>query len=105
MSQLPSFSIVMAAMNEELTIPGVLSGLQGMTDDLIVVDGHSTDRTAELARAAGARVIQDSGKGKGAAIRLGLELVRHPITVFIDADGSHEPKEIPHLVAPIAAGH
>jgi dolichol-phosphate mannosyltransferase len=94
----------MAARNEEATIAAVLRDLQGLTDDLIVVDGHSTDRTADLARAAGAKVIQDSGRGKGAAIRLGLETVRHPITVFIDADGSHEPKEIPRLVAPIAEG-
>jgi len=75
-----------------------------MTDDLIVVDGHSSDDTVVIARQYGARVVQDNRRGKGDAVRVGLAQARYPITVFIDADGSHEPKDIPALVAPIAAG-
>lgn len=97
-------SIVVPAKNEEATIEAVLDGLRDLTDDLIVVDGRSEDRTAAIAAARGARVVPDHGRGKGDAVRVGLAAARHPITVFIDADGSHDPGDIPLLVAPITAG-
>lgn len=100
----PAFSIVIAALNEEATIEPVLAAARALTDDVVVVDGHSTDRTGEIARRHGARVVSDNGLGKGDALRVGLDHVVHPITVFIDADGSHDPDDIEHLVAPIAAG-
>jgi dolichol-phosphate mannosyltransferase len=75
-----------------------------MSDDLIVIDGHSTDRTATIAEVCGDRVILDNGRGKGDAVRVALKAAIYPITVFIDADGSHDPLDIPELVAPIAAG-
>jgi len=73
-----------------------------MTDDLIVVDGHSTDGSGEIAAECGARVVLDNQKGKGDAVRTGLAAARYSITVFMDADGSHDPATIPALVAPIA---
>jgi dolichol-phosphate mannosyltransferase len=99
-----AYSIVVPARNEEATIAQVLASIRGMTDDLIVVDGHSSDGTAVIAREYGARVVVDNDRGKGDAVRVGLAHARHPITVFIDADGSHEPQDIPKLVNPIAAG-
>jgi dolichol-phosphate hexosyltransferase len=101
---LPAYSIVVPARNEENTIRDVLHAVQYMTDDLIVVDGRSSDNTVGIAHRYGARVIEDNGRGKGDAVRVGLANAEHPITVFIDADGSHEPNDIPALVAPIAAG-
>jgi len=101
---LSSYSIVVPAKNEEETIGEVLEVLRHMTDDLIVVDGHSSDTTVVIARRCGARVVQDNGRGKGDAVRVGLSEARYPITILIDADGSHEPKDIPALVAPIVAG-
>lgn len=98
------YTIVVPARNEEETIGEVLRELCGLTDDLIIVDGHSSDKTVAIAEGYGARVIQDNGRGKGDAVRVGLAHARHPITVFIDADGSHDPRDIPKLVAPIAAG-
>ena len=71
---------------------------------MLVIDGRSTDRTREVAEAHGARVVLDGGKGKGQAIRQALGETTTDIVVFIDADGSHDPKDIPALVAPIAAG-
>lgn len=103
-SSLPPYTIAIAALNEEATIGPVLKALEGMTDDLIVVDGHSSDRTANIARHCGARVLLDNGRGKGDAVRVAIEAARHPITVLFDADGSHDPKDIPRLVAPIALG-
>lgn len=72
--------------------------------DVLVMDGHSDDGTREAAQAHGARVVLDGGRGKGQAIRQALEQTTSDIVVFIDADGSHDPKDIPALVAPIAAG-
>ncbi len=95
------YSIVIAAKNEESTIGSVLAPLCKMTDDLIVVDGHSKDKTVEIAGSYGARIFQENGPGKGYALRVGLSHVKHGITVFIDADGSHDPDDIPKLVEPI----
>jgi len=69
-----------------------------------VIDGHSTDRTREVAVEHGARVDLDGGKGKGEALRRSLDSAAGDIVVFIDADGSHDPRDIPALVAPIKAG-
>jgi dolichol-phosphate hexosyltransferase len=101
---LSSYSIVVPARNEEDTIGDVLEVVRHMTDDLIVVDGQSSDNTVVIAQRYGARVVHDNGRGKGDAVRVGLAHARYPITVLIDADGSHEPKDIPALVAPIVAG-
>jgi dolichol-phosphate mannosyltransferase len=73
-------------------------------DEVLVVDGHSRDRTREIAATHGARVVLDHGKGKGEALRLSIAEATHEVLVFIDADGSHDPKDIPALVAPILAG-
>lgn len=94
-------SVVVPALNEEATLGDVLQAVGPYADELLVIDGHSTDRTREIARERGARVLLDEGLGKGSAIRHAIEAAAHPIVVFIDADGSHEPSDIPSLVAPI----
>jgi dolichol-phosphate mannosyltransferase len=71
---------------------------------VLVIDGHSSDRTRDIAAAHGARVELDGGKGKGEALRRSMTSASGDIVVFIDADGSHDPKDIPALVAPIKAG-
>lgn len=68
---------------------------------VIVVDGHSRDDTVEVAQRAGAEVLTDNGKGKGDAIRCVIPELETDIVVFLDADGSHDPADIPALVAPI----
>ena len=98
------YSIVVPARDEEETIGAVLSEVRGLTNDLIVVDGASSDRTVEIASTYGARIVQDDGGGKGDAVRAGIQAARCAIIVFIDADGSHDPADIPKLVGPISAG-
>ena len=95
---------VIPARNEELTVGLVVRECLNYVDKVIVVEGGSTDRTAAIATAAGAQVIRDEGLGKGAALRLAVSHVTTPICVFVDADGSHDPIDIPMLAAPIKTG-
>lgn len=97
-------TVVVPTLDEEETLGQVLADVAPLADELLVVDGGSSDRTREVAAAAGVRTLQDDGRGKGSAIRRGLEAAAHPIVVFIDADGSHEPADIAKLVAPIRRG-
>ena len=96
-------TVVVPALNEEATIGAVLDDVACYAEELLVIDGHSTDRTCAIARQKGARVVPDDGAGKGSAIRLGLKVATHPIVVFIDADGSHGASDIPSLIGPIQA--
>ena len=100
----PDITAVIPARNEEATIAAVVKECRHYAAHVMVVEGGSTDRTAAVALAAGARVIRDQGCGKGAALRLAVAQVTTPICVFVDADGSHDPIDIPSLVAPIKAG-
>jgi len=97
-------SVVIPAKDEEGIVGSVVDAVMPFADEVLVVDGHSSDRTAALAAEHGARVIQDGRRGKGEALRMALAQATKDIVVFIDADGSHEPADIPALVAPIRAG-
>jgi dolichol-phosphate hexosyltransferase len=97
-------TVVIAALNEAATIADIVTRCMPMAFEVIVVDGHSVDETPRIAAAAGARVLTDRGRGKGDALRVAIDHVSTPVTVFIDADGSHDPLEIPRLVAPIVEG-
>ncbi len=97
-------TVVIPAMNEECTIGGIISCCRNYSDDIIVIDGHSRDSTASIARFHGAEVVPDRMRGKGEAIRTAIPLIKNKIAVFIDADGSHDPHDIPKLVRPILAG-
>ena len=100
----PELTAVIPARNEAPTIAAVVRACRQHAGQVLVVEGGSSDNTAELAAEAGARVIRDPGLGKGAALRLAMEHVTTPICVFVDADGSHDPLDIPLLVAPIKKG-
>jgi glycosyltransferase involved in cell wall biosynthesis len=99
----PTVTVVVPSKNEAGLIGEIVDAVRPY-GDVLVVDGHSTDETREIAKAHGARVVLDGGRGKGQAIRQSLGETTSDIVVFIDADGSHDPKDIPALVAPIAAG-
>jgi dolichol-phosphate mannosyltransferase len=96
-------TVVVPSKNEAGLIGEIVDSVRPY-GDVLVIDGHSTDATREIAQAHGARVVLDGGRGKGQAIRQSLQEATTDIVVFIDADGSHDPKDIPALVAPIAAG-
>jgi dolichol-phosphate mannosyltransferase len=97
-------SAVIAAKQEGSTIAGVIERTRSYARDILVVVGRSTDGTSDIAAGCGARVIADGGRGKGEAIRRAIPYIDTPITVFLDADGSHDPEDIPLLVEPIVRG-
>lgn len=97
-------SAVIPARDEEETVADIVGRAKPHADEVLVVDGHSTDRTREEAQAAGARVISDHGLGKGDGYKTGLAAARGEVVVFLDADGSHDPADIPLLAGPVLAG-
>ncbi len=97
-------SVVIPTKNEEGLIAEIIDAVRPHADEILVVDGHSTDRTRQIASQKAVRVVLDGGRGKGEALRRSFSEARHEILVFIDADGSHDPNDIPRLVAPIRRG-
>lgn len=95
---------VILARNEAPTVGEAVSGAVTHSARVLVMDGHSTDETVRISEEAGAEVHTDPGAGKGAAIRASLDLVTEPVIVFMDADGSHDPDDIPRLAAPVLEG-
>ena len=102
----PRVAVVIPALNEEEAIGAVVAAVpRGAADDIIVVDGGSTDHTVERARTAGARVLSLRERGYGRACRAGAAAAEDcGIVVFLDGDGSDCPELIPRLVGPIADG-
>lgn len=104
-SALKTVTVVIPTRDEEGLIGEIVDAVRPHGDDVLVVDGHSRDRTREIAAAHGATVILDNRKGKGEALRLSIKEATGDIVVFIDADGSHDARDIPALVDPIKAGN
>jgi dolichol-phosphate hexosyltransferase len=95
---------VILARNEERTIGEAVKGAARFAHKVIVMDGHSSDQTAAIASGMGAKVYTDPGRGKGGAIRQSLTLTDADVIVFMDADGSHDPSDIPRLALPVIRG-
>src|SRR5690554_7777074 len=93
-------SIVLPAKNESAAIGATVAEIIALLPDaeVIVVNDGSTDNTLEVAEAAGARVVSHPySKGNGAAIKTGARAATGEIVVFMDADGQHDPADIPRL--------
>lgn len=98
-------AVVIPALNEEDAIGQVLARLPLPADCAVVVDNGSTDRTAAVAAAAGARVVREPRRGYGAACLAGLAVTQDAdVVVFLDADFSEDAAELVDLVEPIVSG-
>lgn len=97
--------VIIPALNEERALPAVLAELPAGVDEVLVVDNGSTDRTAQVAKECGVRVVTEPQRGYGAACLKGLSQIgQHDVIAFLDGDHSDYPEELPRLVQPIAAG-
>ncbi len=107
-SQRPVITAVIPAFNEENTIRNVVEKTLPFVSQVVVVDDGSTDSTGQIATKAGATVLRhQQNEGYGAALAEGFDYVRNNganILVVMDADGQHDPGQIPRLVEPIVNG-
>ncbi len=91
-------TIVIPCYNEEDGIARVIRSLPGSIDEIVVVDNNSTDRTSEVSRELGARIVFEERKGYGAAYKAGLPEARGDITVTMDGDGTYPVEQIEECV-------
>jgi glycosyltransferase involved in cell wall biosynthesis len=94
-------SIIIPAYNEEATIADVVRDFRAHSsvDEVLVVDNNCRDRTAELARAAGARVVAEAKPGYGSALRGGMDAASGDAFVLVEADGSFRAEDLPKFLA------
>jgi len=98
-------SVIIPAINEGENISSVLSAIPpGVADEVIVVDGGSTDDTVARAQAGGARIVTELRRGYGRACASGVGSAQGDVLIFMDADGADDPTQTPDLLAPILAG-
>ena len=96
-----TITVLLAALNEEETIGTVIRKIpveelrdRGYSTDIIVVDGHSEDKTQEIAKEKGARLLIQKGFGKGDAVKLGFKKFQGDFLFMLDADNTYSPNYI-----------
>ncbi len=99
----PRISVIIPVFNEQDAIKKVIGDIPShLPIEIIVVDNGSTDQTAKLAAAMGARIVRENRRGYGSACLAGIAATNDPdIVVFLDGDYSDHPNEMPDLIAPI----
>jgi glycosyltransferase involved in cell wall biosynthesis len=105
----PIVDVIIPAFNEEKSIAKVIGDIPSLVRHVVVANNNSTDRTAEVALAAGAKVVFEPQKGYGKACLTAMDWIKQQgvqpdILVFLDGDYSDYPQELEELIAPIAAG-
>jgi glycosyltransferase involved in cell wall biosynthesis len=102
----PSISVIIPTLNEAGNLPYVLNTVPDWVGEIIVVDGRSSDDTMRVAKVLHPeiRIVKQERKGKGAAIRAGLEAAKGDILIIMDADGSMNGSEIADFRDALIAG-
>jgi glycosyltransferase involved in cell wall biosynthesis len=99
-------TVVIPTLNEADNLPHVFGRLSPQVREVIIVDGHSTDGTVEVAKKLRPEVtiVNQDGRGKGNALACGFAAATGDVIVMLDADGSTDPAEVPRFVAALLAG-
>lgn len=103
-----TLSIILPAKNEAASLGDTLTRIRSLRPDaeVVLVDDGSTDMTRELALSLGARVVvHPYSLGNGAAVKAGARAATGDVLVFMDADGQHDPADIPRLLAKLEEGY
>jgi glycosyltransferase involved in cell wall biosynthesis len=105
----PIVDVIIPAFNEEKSLAKVIGDIPALVRHVVVANNNSTDRTAEVALAAGAKVVFEPQKGYGKACLTAMDWIKQQgvqpdILVFLDGDYSDYPQELEELIAPITAG-
>ena len=107
---MPVVSVIFPCLNEEVAIGGCVRAARqaladaGLDGEVLVVDNGSTDRSAALAREAGARVVAESRRGYGSAYLRGIAEARGEVLVMLDADGTYPVERLAEFVTPLREG-
>jgi glycosyltransferase involved in cell wall biosynthesis len=106
MAGFSSVTVVIPTLNEAKNLPHVLPRIPGWVSEVILVDGNSQDGTVDVARQLlpSIKIIKETRKGKGRALRSGVEAATGSIIITLDADGSADPAEIPIFVGALLSG-
>ena len=98
--------VLLPTLNESATIVEVIRSYQEAGfEDILVVDGGSVDDTRELAREAGARVMTQSGSGKGQAVREAVKQIDAEYTLMVDADQTYRAQDAERMLEPLLVGN
>lgn len=106
-SPYPKVSVLICAYNEEDSIAFVLKKIPQWADEVVLVNGHSTDKTVEIAKGTlpKIKVPYEPNKGKGDALRYGFKQVTKDVVVTLDADGATDPEEMPKFIKNLIEGY
>ena len=98
--------VLIPTLNEETTIGPLIAEFKELGfNNILVIDGNSNDDTATIAKDAGAKVIVQSGKGKGQAVQEAFEAIKDRYVLMIDGDGTYLPSDAPAMVEPLMQGN
>ncbi|MPZ07156.1 MAG: glycosyltransferase [Nitrososphaeraceae archaeon] len=103
--QKTSVEVIIPTLNEELTIGGLIDRIRSLdvpvNTSILVIDGGSTDGTIEVCKRKNVRLVTQRGRGKGKAMREAADETSADIIVFIDADATYPPEDMPLLLQPL----
>ena len=102
-----SITVLICTLNEEESLPHVLPPIPDWVDEVPLVNGRSTDSSATVAKRLrpDVRIVHQSGRGKGDALKYGIEQASGDIIVTLDADGPTDPEDMPRFVEPLLRGY